>query len=359
MVCCLSFRPVLVFLILISVFLCSPGYADTAVPVADFSASMVNGMAPFTAQFTDLSENAAAWSWDFGDGSTSHEQNPSHTYGVGTWTVTLTVTGGTLTDTRTRTGYITVQPDLMSTWTPTATATPYLPTSSATTPVTATAIPSLTGSISVTTIPKGATVFLDNAQQGIAPITLYHVATGPHTIRVHEKGFTDNTTQVTVEYEKQTDLLVDLTLPKVPAPPSPTATLPATTPAQENRAPAAGIPPAVGSISISCSDCLKYSSVDYSLFPSNGGRAVAAGTVTKSPIEIKNLPPGSYELWLSAPSCRGTYTMWHVVAGQTTTGIATWACIYPTKSPGFGQLLVFPALAITGLLWHKRRKGRN
>ncbi len=65
---------------------------ETVLPVANFSTNVTSGYAPLTAQFTDLSENAAEWNWDFGDGTNSTEQSPAHTYSsAGTYTVNLTV----------------------------------------------------------------------------------------------------------------------------------------------------------------------------------------------------------------------------------------------------------------------------
>jgi PKD repeat protein len=59
-------------------------------PVANFIADVTSGSAPLSVQFTDLSENATAWSWNFGDGNSSTEQNPVHTYSaVGDYTVSL------------------------------------------------------------------------------------------------------------------------------------------------------------------------------------------------------------------------------------------------------------------------------
>ncbi len=63
-------------------------------PVLDFSSHLeCDGL---TVTFTNLSQNAPAYSWDFGDGSTlldvSNEVNPSYTYPeLGTYTVTLKV----------------------------------------------------------------------------------------------------------------------------------------------------------------------------------------------------------------------------------------------------------------------------
>ena len=53
---------------------------NPVIPTANFTASVTNGTAPLSVQFTDLSENATEWNWDFGDGTTSTEQNPIHTY---------------------------------------------------------------------------------------------------------------------------------------------------------------------------------------------------------------------------------------------------------------------------------------
>jgi len=71
-------------------------------PVADFSANVTSGYAPFSVQFTDLSQNATSRSWDFGDGANSTEQNPTHTYSaVGTYIVNLTVSNKNDTDSKT------------------------------------------------------------------------------------------------------------------------------------------------------------------------------------------------------------------------------------------------------------------
>ena len=69
-------------------------------PTADFSSDLMNGCAPLSVQFTDLSfspnpiaDPIISWVWDFGDGTTFSGQNPpAHVYGIGTYDVSLTIT---------------------------------------------------------------------------------------------------------------------------------------------------------------------------------------------------------------------------------------------------------------------------
>jgi PKD repeat protein len=60
---------------------------------ANFSAVATRGVAPFNAQFMDLSSGpVAAWKWTFGDGSSVTEQGPNHTYiNPGVYDVSLDV----------------------------------------------------------------------------------------------------------------------------------------------------------------------------------------------------------------------------------------------------------------------------
>lgn len=76
---------------------------------ADFTGTPLSGAAPLNVVFTDSSVNATNWSWAFGDSGTSTTENPSHTYSsAGTYTVALTIIGLGQTDTKTRTGYVSV-----------------------------------------------------------------------------------------------------------------------------------------------------------------------------------------------------------------------------------------------------------
>ncbi len=88
-------------------------YARVFRPVdADFSASPLQGNAPLTVTFTNLSKPAASitsYLWNFGDGVTSTITNPVHTYTqTGYFTVTLKAAAGAEEETITRTSFITV-----------------------------------------------------------------------------------------------------------------------------------------------------------------------------------------------------------------------------------------------------------
>ena len=64
-------------------------------PVASFTASPTNGLAPLTVTFNDTSTGTITNRfWDFGDGGTTNLVNPTHTYSnAGTYTASLTVSG--------------------------------------------------------------------------------------------------------------------------------------------------------------------------------------------------------------------------------------------------------------------------
>ena len=81
-------------LITLILIICIPSCTKTEnqkLPVADFTFSPSGGYKPFTAIFSNTSENAESFSWDFGNGDYSTERNPSTTYlNDGVYSVTLT-----------------------------------------------------------------------------------------------------------------------------------------------------------------------------------------------------------------------------------------------------------------------------
>ena len=85
-------------------------------PVADFTASPTSGMAPLAVQFTDASTGAiTSWKWEYRTGAGSWTRfsttrNPSYTFTeTATYDIRLTVAGTGGSDTKTRSGYSTVQ----------------------------------------------------------------------------------------------------------------------------------------------------------------------------------------------------------------------------------------------------------
>jgi hypothetical protein len=86
------------------------GIDTVSVPAADFTGTPTSGTEPLSVAFTDASTNTpTSWAWTFGDGGTSTSQNPTHSYAAaGTYTVALVATNSSGSDTKTRTGYITV-----------------------------------------------------------------------------------------------------------------------------------------------------------------------------------------------------------------------------------------------------------
>ncbi len=88
-------------------------------PVANFTASPTNGLAPLTVTFTNTSTgNITNQLWSFGDGGTSAALNPGHTYtNAGSFTVALTVFGPGGTNTLVRPNMITIPSVALATWT--------------------------------------------------------------------------------------------------------------------------------------------------------------------------------------------------------------------------------------------------
>ncbi len=87
---------------------------STPPPIADFSATPIDGCTPVVVQFTDdSSNNPDSWDWTFpgGDPATSSVPNPTVTYNAaGTYSVTLEVSNAGGTDTKTENNFINVSP---------------------------------------------------------------------------------------------------------------------------------------------------------------------------------------------------------------------------------------------------------
>lgn len=80
-----------------------------------------------------------------------------------------------------------------------------------------------TGSVSITSVPSGAEVYLDNAFRGLSPLTLDSVSPGTHGILIRLSGYQDWTSQIQVTAGQTTQIAATL-LPVATPSPSPTRT---------------------------------------------------------------------------------------------------------------------------------------
>jgi hypothetical protein len=203
-------------------------------------------------------------------------------------------------------------------------------------------------------------VSLDNAQQGITPITLYHVPVGTHTVTVHEKGWVDNITRIRVDEGQTADLTISLVRPGTSPTTLQTAatTVPVTAMAGDQKAAASSPPPVstsamTGSIQVICNTC--NTDMVVRLFPVMSapnepivyGTQVAWSYYTDGMV-INNLPPGRYNLHVGRSDCRNTGRQdVTVVAGQQAVVTESYVC-----SPGFEGILVVIGLA--GIIGFRR-----
>lgn len=72
----------------------------------------------------------------------------------------------------------------------------------------------LTGSISISSDPSGANIYLDGMYKGTTPTTISGVLHGSHTIKVEKDGYEDLSESVSVAADVTTPLTVDL-IPKI------------------------------------------------------------------------------------------------------------------------------------------------
>ncbi len=139
-------------------------------PSAGFTGSPLSGAAPLTVQFTSTSTGAAAYMWNFGDGGTSPAQDPRHTYRTpGIYSVSLEARdpcSGAVS----RAG----MSNLVT----------------VTRPVT---------TLTVSSNPPGAAVFIDNVMKGITPLTITDTATGNHGVTITLDGYEEYNRNIFLE----------------------------------------------------------------------------------------------------------------------------------------------------------------
>jgi PKD repeat protein len=152
-------------------------------PLAEFLGSPTSGFAPLAVQFTSTSSGSDAYFWRFGDGGTSPARDPKHTY--------------------TKAGIYTVSLEARDSCTGTVSHVEKLSYVTAT---------STFQTLTVSSSPSGAMVFIDNVPKGVTPVTLTDTAIGTHQLLLTKAGFDDY--KRTVLIEPATPVTVGATLIK-------------------------------------------------------------------------------------------------------------------------------------------------
>ncbi len=205
-------------------------------PHAEFTGLPTSGFAPLTVQFTSTSSGADAYNWRFGDGGTSPARDPKHTY--------------------TKAGIYTVSLEARDSCTGTADRVEKLSFIAVTTTL---------QTLTISSTPQGAMVFIDNVAKGITPVTLTDTETGTHQLLLRKTGFDDYTRTILIE--PATPVTVGATLSK---------SLPETTPPSAST----------GSIAVTSSPLGAMVFVD----------GIPRGT---TPVILPEIPTGNHRVTLS------------------------------------------------------------
>jgi PKD repeat protein len=213
-------------------------------PVASFTGNVFEGQAPLTVHFTDTSQNArtevTAWTYVYGDSHSSSDQNPVYTFRTpGVYSIRQTVKKNCNPEGDESTLQVRVNPAVLgmvfvlnASNTTTAAMTTILPaeptitTAAALTtsrvPVSPVAVAAQSvaaiagaGTLSVTTDPAGARVYLDDVLRGASPMTLPNLPAGAHTLRIEREGYQTMRVPVTISDGKTMEYSTAL-LPESP-----------------------------------------------------------------------------------------------------------------------------------------------
>lgn len=164
------------------------------------------------------------------------------------------------------------------------------------------------GSMSITSSPSGADVYLDGVRKGTTPLTLSNVAEGSHTVTVSNAGYEDYSTSCTVSVGKRTSL----------------------------------------------SPVLALQTGDIFVSSTPSGAAVELDGVAEgyTPLTIRSVSPGSHTLRLSRGGYEATEVFVLVSAGETASETVTLSrTIIPDlfSDPEPGTVPAGPAAAVPGV----------
>ncbi|MDD1654518.1 MAG: PEGA domain-containing protein [Methanomicrobiales archaeon] len=157
------------------------------------------------------------------------------------------------------------------------------------------------GSVSVSSLPPGAAVYLDGTYQGTTPVEIANLTPGTHLVRLRMEGYGDREMAIVVEAGNRTS--VTASYPPLPTPtPTPVVTTLPTTP----PLPFVITTPAPGALSLRT-------------FPLGATVAVNGIPMGITPLVIQNLTPGTYHVRYSLVGWDDYDSVVSVSSGQTMT----------------------------------------
>jgi hypothetical protein len=176
----------------------------------------------------------------------------------------------------------------------------------------------LSGNITVSSSPVGATIFLDNTNMGIVtPNTLSNVLNGTHIVVLQLIGYDAWSTTVQVNGDNHS---VNGTLAATATPtPTPTTNVTATPTANVTTATTTAPPVVNGSISFTSS-------------PANANVYIDSVLKGYTPLTVYNITPDSYTVRIQKPGYLIYAQRFNVTPGNTTTVSATLTA-EPTATP--------------------------
>ena len=194
------------------------------------------------------------------------------------------------------------------------------------------------GSITVTSAPAGANIYIDNVYKGLSPATFTEVPNGNHLVLIRLDGYQDLTKSVTVTANNQ---IVQASLSQQSAYPITTSS--------RNQTPGAGTESPTPTAS---SQTPGYGSLSITTTPAGALVYVDGAMMGVTPTTIPMLTEGSHSITLVMDGYQDLKTTITINAGTTSeyiTGLSK-----TTKSPGFTAGIA--AISIGALFLYRKKR---
>jgi hypothetical protein len=192
------------------------------------------------------------------------------------------------------------------------------------------------GSISVTSIPSGANIYLDNAYKGLAPLTIDAVPNGNHVIVLRLDRYEDSSRTISINGNS---LLVNIALNLLPTlTPTATSTLQPTADGTVLPGQTTPVPPG------------EYGALSITTSPPGATVYIDGEVKGVTPSTIPGLSAGKHSVLLILAGYSTLNTTITINAGKTSeykTGLSA-----PEKTPGFA--VISAALSLGGLLAYRK-----